>query len=116
MTGSPIGVLGLTVGDAQPVGFAVGDLGKLALPTLPRLSGEQDYEPIPGLAEYVLVAVHEVIVELEIISRPGWGGERCGFGDGYSRFMVASRSTSLLVIFSGWGSRAPSRSSWKIRS
>ena len=101
MTGSPIGVLGLTVGHTQPVGFAVGDLGKLALPALPRSSGEQDYEPIPNLAEFVLVAVHEVIVELEKISRPAWGGQICEFDEGYSSLISASRSTSLLVIFFG---------------
>ena len=103
MTGSPISVLGLTVGDAQPVGFAAGDLGELALPALPWSGGEQDYKPVPGLVESVLVAVHEAIVELKRIAPHERGGQAFGFGGSYSSLMSASLSTSLLVIFSGRG-------------
>ena len=78
---------------------------------------QQDHEPVPGLAESVLIAVHEVIVE-SIINRPpcAWGGQGNGFGGSYSSSMSASRSTSLLVIFFDRESRAQSRSFWTIPS
>jgi hypothetical protein len=62
---SPTVVLRFRAADAQPLDFTASDLGELVLPALSRLGGEQYHEPVPGLAELVLVAVHEGILELK---------------------------------------------------